>query len=497
MEEKLKTSESRYRSIVENINDALIIHDFDGTITFANDIACQLLGYTKDELLGKELLTIHPPKEQSIISAIIEEKAWKDQVKLEHNLVAKDGTIIPVEISSKMFSREGKGKIQTFKRDIRERKKVEQALRESEEKFRTFVNKSSDGIRIVDDKGKIIFVNKAHEKLTGYRKDEVIGIKIWDLVYHLMPRDIKTQKKYETIREHLRSVIKGQFDEEFNKPMVIKIQTRWGNITYIQNLVFKIETSQGTRFGSILRDITQLKKQEEDLRELNATKDKLFSIIAHDLRNPFNSILGFSELALKSIKNQNYEKLQKYCETVYQSARQSYDLLNNLLHWSHVQRGKIDFEPEELNLPSVVNQIAELMKSNLEEKDIAFHMDVDPYLSVHADRFMFETILRNLLCNAIKFTYSQGSITIKAYQQEKQTVISVQDTGVGMPQETADKLFNIESTFSTPGTEKEKGTGLGLILCREFVEKHGGTIWVESEVNRGSTSSFTIPFNDR
>jgi signal transduction histidine kinase len=277
----------------------------------------------------------------------------------------------------------------------------------------------------------------------------------------------------------------------------MKAQSKEGKIIHIQEVAFKIKTSQGLRFGAIIRDITQLKKQEEELRELNATKDKLFSIIAHDLRNPFNSILGFSELALKNIKNQKYDKLERYCENVYHSARQSYDLLNNLLYWSRIQRGKIDFQPEELNLTYVVTKLADLFKGNLEEKDIDFSTEVEPNLTVHADRFMFETILRNLLSNAIKFTPKQGKITLKASKNDKETIISVLDTGVGIKPEAAEKLFRVEGHLSTPGTQKEKGTGLGLILCKEFVEKHEGKIWVESEINRGSTFSFTIPFRGR
>ncbi|MBS3776395.1 MAG: PAS domain-containing sensor histidine kinase [Bacteroidales bacterium] len=496
-EASLRESEERYRTIVENTNDALIIHDFKGTITFANDNACQLLGYSREELLKTGLELIHSPNARPSIERTIKNEAWEEQILLETELISKQDLIIPVEISSKIISYKDEGEIQTFIRDITKRKQAEQALRESEEMFRTFVNHSSDGIRMADENGKIIFVNKAHEKITGYREDEVVGQTIWDFMFLLVPEARKNQEKYEGIKKGLTDVIKGRADYLFDQPYVINAQTRKGHSIYIQDIVFKIETSHGKRFGAILRDITQLKKQEEELRELNATKDKLFSIIAHDLRNPFNSILGFSELALKSIKNQNYDKLEKYCETVYQSARHSFDLLNNLLHWSRVQRGKMDFQPETLDMSSLLDKITELMKANLGEKNIAFSKTVEPDLAVYADRFMLETILRNLLSNAIKFTHNQGSIDIKAYREEKQTVVSVQDTGVGMPQETADKLFYIENTFSTPGTNKEKGNGLGLILCKEFVEQHGGKIWVESEVSRGSTFSFTIPFDNR
>jgi PAS domain S-box-containing protein len=496
-EASLRESEERYRTIVENTTDSLIIHDFKGKITFANDNACQLLEYPREELMVTGLESIHSPKVRPSIEKMIENEAWEDQTLLETELISKQGLTIPVEISSKIISYKGEGNIQTFIRDITKRKQAEEALRESEEIFRTFVNHSSDGIRMADENGKIFFVNKAHNEIMGYSREEAIGTYIWDFTFKILPEEKKSKNKYLAIKENFIAVIKGQADHLFNKPYIIKAKSKKGKIVHIQEVAFKIKTSQGLRFGAIIRDITQLKKQEEELRELNATKDKLFSIIAHDLRNPFNSILGFSELALKNIKNQKYDKLERYCENVYHSARQSYDLLNNLLYWSRIQRGKMDFQPEELNLTSVVTKLADLFKGNLEEKDIDLSTEVEPNLTVHADRFMFETILRNLLSNAIKFTPKQGKITLKASKNNKETIISVLDTGVGIKPEAAEKLFRVEGHQSTPGTQKEKGTGLGLILCKEFVEKQGGEIWVESEINRGSTFSFTIPFRGR
>lgn len=493
-EASLRESEEKYRTIVENTNDAIIIHDFAGKITFANENASRMLGYTRKEFMGTGLELIHSPSVRPSIESIIENEAWEEQTLLETELMNKEGFIIPVEISSRVIPNKGEGQVQTFIRDIRKRKQAEKALQESEERFRTFVDYSRDAIRLTDEEGKIIFVNKAHEKLTGYQGKEVIGTYIYDFIFKLLPNESRTKETYDKLKDKFIKRIKNKFNAPSNTPFSINIENKSGETIHIQESAFKINTSRGVRFGAIIRDITQLKKQEEELRELNATKDKLFSIIAHDLRNPFNSILGFSELALKNIKNRNYDDLERYCETVYQSARHSFDLLNNLLHWSRVQRGKMDFNPETLYMASLLDKITELTKANLEEKNIGLSTAVEPDLAVYADRFMLETILRNLLSNAIKFTHSQGKITIKAYQQGTQTVISVQDTGVGMPQETADKLFNIESTFSTPGTQKEKGTGLGLILCKEFVEQHGGKIRAESKVDQGSTFSFTIPF---
>ena len=236
-----------------------------------------------------------------------------------------------------------------------------------------------------------------------------------------------------------------------------------------------------------------MKLKNEELTSLNATKDKFFSIIAHDLKSPFNSIIGFSSLLSRQISEKDYEGIKKYATIIQESSQQALDLLVNLLEWSRSQTGKMVFTPEEVDVAFLISQSVGVLIGAAQQKQIAVHKQMPANLVVRADNAMVNTILRNLISNAIKFTNPGGSIVISAERKAEELLISVADNGVGINQVSINKLFRIEETYSTLGTQKEKGSGLGLLLCKEFVEKHGGRIWVESEVGKGSTFLFTIP----
>ena len=238
----------------------------------------------------------------------------------------------------------------------------------------------------------------------------------------------------------------------------------------------------------------QLKNQNKELKELNATKDKFFSIIAHDLRSPFSSMIGFSKLLNKNFDKYDQEKQKKFINMIDNGIQNTYKLLDNLLLWARSQKGKIEFNPKEINLYSLSDETHELLNQSIENKLIQFTNQINPNISVHADNEMLSIIIRNLISNAIKFTPKEGEIIINAKENNQDFVeVSVKDTGVGIPKEVKSKIFDISENTSTQGTENETGTGLGLILCKEFVEKHGGKIWVESEEEKGSEFIFTLP----
>jgi signal transduction histidine kinase len=237
----------------------------------------------------------------------------------------------------------------------------------------------------------------------------------------------------------------------------------------------------------------QLRMQSIELRELNASKDKFFSIIAHDLRSPFNSIIGFSEILLENAQVRNYDVYEEYTQIILNSARRAMDLLSNLMEWSRSQTGRINFNPESFEMANFIEEIGLLFTEVAKQKSIQIVREINESVPVYADKDMISTILRNLVSNAIKFTYFGGKITISVQDNPEELIVSISDSGVGMKKEKIDGLFHIEHNTSTKGTNNEKGTGLGLILCKEFVEKHEGRIWVESELGKGSVFSFTIP----
>lgn len=237
----------------------------------------------------------------------------------------------------------------------------------------------------------------------------------------------------------------------------------------------------------------EIQEQVEVTREAINTKDRFFSIIAHDLRSPFNSILGFGSLLIEHIQDRNYEEIEEYAIHMQRSSQRAFDLLKNLLEWSRSQTGRMEFKPELLDIKSIINEVVELINDSAQQKSITILCDLQHTTILFADRAMLSTILRNLISNAIKFTRQGGKIDISSEFKQNQLMLSISDDGVGINEDVIEKLFRIEESFSTLGTLNEKGTGLGLILCKEFVEKHGGEIWVESQVGKGSKFHFTLP----
>jgi len=253
--------------------------------------------------------------------------------------------------------------------------------------------------------------------------------------------------------------------------------------------------------NQLVQDQILIKSQSDTIHEanseltkLNETKDKILSIIGHDLRNPFNVISGFSDILLADYRNLPQEEIEMYLQFISESSHNGNSLLENLLQWSRTQTGCIRFKPVNLNLLSVVTGIVEYLKGDASKKHITVQVLIDPVLIVVVDENMIKTILRNLLSNAIKFTEQNGRISIVSSITPDYVEICVSDSGVGIPEEQIPLLFNINTNLSTRGTSYEKGTGLGLILCKEFVDKHNGKIWVESEMGLGSQFKFTLPF---
>lgn len=236
----------------------------------------------------------------------------------------------------------------------------------------------------------------------------------------------------------------------------------------------------------------KLQDTNDELSSLNLTKDRFFSILAHDLRNPFNTVSGFSELLLRNLERYTPDKIRHFIEVINKTSHNTYLLLNNLLDWSRSQSGQMQFNPININLHIIVEETLVLLTSQATQKSIEISHEVEPDIFVLADENMLKTVLRNLISNAIKFTNPGGMVTIKASQKDEMVIIEVIDTGIGISPEKIDVLFRIDVNFHNQGTNNEHGTGLGLILCKEFIEKNGGKIWVESVMDKGSTFVFTL-----
>ena len=273
----------------------------------------------------------------------------------------------------------------------------------------------------------------------------------------------------------------------------IKVKERTQDLVYAGKELIAINEELSLQVKEKNNALDTLKKNEMDLRQSNVTKDKFFSIISHDLRSPFSSILGFADLLLENHKEYDEIEREKYLKVIDDSAKQTYKLLDNLLSWARTQTDGFVFNPKKQSLENILIELIKLNKNNAEIKNIKLSYNLSKDINIYADYDMIEIILRNLISNAIKFTHLNGEVKINAEQNKNNTIISVSDTGVGIEQEILKETFEISQKSTTLGTENEKGTGLGLMLCKEFVEKHDGEIWVQSEIGSGSKFIFSIP----
>jgi signal transduction histidine kinase len=237
----------------------------------------------------------------------------------------------------------------------------------------------------------------------------------------------------------------------------------------------------------------EINLKNEQLLAINAEKDKFFSIIAHDLRGPLSAFVAATQIITEEVQSMSIEAIRDITDSMKTSATNIYSLLENLLEWSRLRRGGMDFIPAKLNLKKKIVECIEVLSESAHKKRIEIEIFVPNELEVMADNHMFESVIRNLISNAIKFTVAGGKVIISAFPNNDHSIeVKISDTGIGMTPELKNKLFQISEKTNRPGTDGEPSTGLGLLLCKEFIEKHEGKIWVESEVGKGSTFSFSI-----
>jgi PAS domain S-box-containing protein len=366
----------------------------------------------------------------------------------------------------------------------------------SEERYRMLAENVADVIWVWDlSLGKFTYISPSVFRLRGLTVEEAMKESIDSSlapesakkVLDKLANEIKNLRNYEGEKKYYYDEL-----QQFKKDgTLIWIET-------VTQLVIK-DNGQMEIFG-VSRDIHQRKLAEEAqienqnrLKELNATKDKFFSIIAHDLMNPFHTLIGFSSLLISQTAKKDLEGVVVSAKLMQDSAEKTRSLLKNLLEWSYTQTGKISFNPEHLELHLILQEVLGLLQPAADHKSIQLNIEIPEKGIIYADKHLFTAILRNLISNAIKYTYSGGRINIEAFKEDTEWIFTVKDNGLGMLPEVYKSIFEIGMHQSELGTEKEQGTGLGLILCKEFVELHQGKIWVESHIREGSTFSFSIP----
>ncbi len=376
-------------------------------------------------------------------------------------------------------------------RNITDRKQAEMALKESETKVKEIIDQISDGIIVFDEQKKIIIWNKGAELICGLKSDAVLNQSIVDLQYQFAP----PPSNDKTITENeINGIISMQTPEIYNRIIDDEIMPlNSDSPRNIQRKVFPIELNGYNLFCMVFRDTTEIKRYEKELLQLSSDKDKFYSIIAQYLYTPFNLFNNFSKLMAEELDSLSIKEIQKMAVMMSKSATNLYGLLDNMLQWTKINQGNIAFKPQILNFAKVSQESVSILKPIADAKNITINHLSGQDITVSADVFMLKTILRNLVSNAIKYITNNGHIDISAQQTHSDVIISVLDNETRVAPDYLTNFFDISHLHSTLGAPEDKATTLGLILCKEFVEKHEGKIWVESRNGKGLEYKFTLP----
>jgi two-component system, sensor histidine kinase and response regulator len=491
---ELKENLPGISEMLEMFPSALFFLDSEANIIELNNAGVSLTGWAREQLLN------------FYFPDLLEEGARESVLRMiQRSFNAKDVQVVDVKIKKRdnnylhalgviksSGKEELKNKICSVSLvDITYQKMKEEVLRGSEARFENMANTAPVMIWISDVEGLFSFVNKVWLDYSGKELGQQLGM-TWLKDVH--PADL------ENFLEKYQNAINQRqpFSIEF------RLLGKHGNFEWMM-INGTPRFSREHIFIGFIGSCTSIKSQKDyeekinkinsELLEINSTKDKFFSIISHDLRSPLSGLMGILDILSSSYDTlEEDEKLEIITEAA-STSKSTYSLVENLLEWSRIQTGKMTIEPEEIRLLPLMHSIEKLYHQNLKNKQINFVINVHPAVTILADMKMTETILRNLLSNAIKFTNQGGTIAAMTETKEKEIIIKIVDNGIGMNEEDVEKLFKMDIGHTTKGTQKESGTGLGLIICKDLVEKQGGEIWVESKRERGSTFFISLPSN--
>ncbi len=500
----LKEKLDAYEGLLDTVQEAIYVQDKDSRFLYVNKGAVRVYGYAQEEFLGKTPEFLSPPgrNDLSAVQKLVE-KAFQGQPQsFEFWGLRKDGSIFPklVNLSPGRFF--GKDVVIALAIDVTQLKAVEAESRSIHERLSTLIDLMPDIVCFKDGHGRWEICNEFDRKLFGIEHVDYRGKKDSDLA-QFSPFYFDAFMACEDSDEIAWKKGEPSRSDE-------TIPTQSGEVKIFDIIKVPTYNDDGSRKGLVVvgRDVTerriyekdlhelndQLKVSEAKLKDINVQKDKLFSIIAHDLKNPFHQIIGLSQLLFEDASSYNMNDVKQMSEIIFRSSKQGYEILENLLEWSRTQTDRIVFKPEVINLPEAINEALSRLAMVAKQKRIEIEFQPSCRCESIADRNMVLTVLRNLLTNAIKFSKKDSKVAIRLVKiNETFCKISVIDQGIGIPEQDIEKLFRIDIKYSRKGTQGEQSTGLGLILCKEFVEKNGGTLEVTSKEDEGSIFSFTLP----
>lgn len=370
-------------------------------------------------------------------------------------------------------------------------------LTSAETPYRHLVEEMDEGAVTISEEGVILYCNRRFAQLVAIPMEQIVGSNF--------SRFFNSEYVYN-YRNLLKQTIRGEFKEEtiiyrvndecrhFHFSFCAMPEGALGKVCIIVSDITELKRYQEELQVLVDERTAELQQANRELEESNAIKDKLFSIIAHDLKSPFTTLLGFSELLVNNFKDYNMEQFQMMLSHIQSAAKSAFTLLENLLLWAMSQNEQLQFSPEVVNVTQIAKDVTKSLKSVAAMKDVRIKCQPDDHpIEGSVDVNMFRTILHNLVSNAIKFSYNGGAIDVNVSSNDSELTIIVSDNGIGMTEETKNKLFTLEKNKSKPGTAQEKGTGLGLLICHDFVQKHGGDIQVESQLEKGSSFIVKLP----
>ena len=487
------------KTVFEASQDGIAV-TVGGTIILVNNSLVKMLGYQNEsEIVGGSFYSLIAENDSERVKNTFTslEKGETDENRIEFDIIKNDGSLLSVADSIAKYDVDDNLFLVSVLRDITVEKKNREALLESEERYRSITENIKESLWTAEQKdGKIrvVLYTPVIKDITGFTAEQFLNDdKLWMKIIH--PDDAETVL---TKMERLYSD-PGRNSDTFE----YRIINDAGNIVWIQNKINIIRDGNGElqKIYGLISDISYNKKAEEELKnsaenfkKLNETKDRFLSIVSHDLRTPFSSIIGFTDYLL-SEQDVEPEKQRQYIKLIQESSKSMLSLVNALLDWTRLQTGRIKFEPERIDAQAIIERAINMLSGTALQKKINVKSNLEGKVFVHADKTLLLQVFNNLLSNAIKFTNPGGEITISASPvvAKRAFEFRVKDNGIGIKEEDKHKLFNVDSKFTTPGTSGEKGSGLGLSLVQEIIEKHGGEITVESEYGKGTEFIFTIP----
>ena len=495
-QEKLHLANVRLRHLFDSDIIGVVVANIDGRVLEANDYYLNVIGYSRAEFENGEVnwRSITPsewlPADEFSIRQIVENKPSNPYVK---EYLRRDGTRVMVLIADTMLPGTPEH-IAGFVVDITERRLAEEAVLESESRLKKTQEIAHLGSWELDiESNQLIWSDEVY-RIFGLLPGEFpVNHAIFMDFVHPEDREILNDAYFSSVKQ----------DREGYQIEHRIIRRHSGEVRYLLEKCRHIRDASGKiiRSTGMVQDITDRKKIEleinsknAELQRLNAEKDKYFSIIAHDLRNPFSGFLGLTELMADGLQRMTLDDIQKIAVLMKDSATNLFRLLSNLLEWSRMQRGLTKFIPTHIRLLTKLTECLALVREEANKKEVTIDINISNSLYVFADVNMLEGILRNLVSNAVKFTPRGGMVKISATQLPDHPVeIVIQDSGIGMKKSMIENLFRLDVNTNRKGTDGELSTGLGLMICRDFIEKHGGKLQIESKVGKGSIFRFRLP----